>query len=301
MTIPGEIAGRLDALPPQRWLVVNADDLGMSVEVNEAVRQAYCEGIVTTASLLGNFAGFEDAVRLLREYPGLDAGVHLNISGGRPLSPASEVPSLVALDKFHSWPRNVIRFLTGQMNAEEVAREWSRQIERVLDAGVEVSHLDSHHHLHILPGLFEVTLHLAREFGIPWVRVPYDPPSLLVLSGPGWPMRFTKLLGANLLAQPRRAHLAREGLLTAHHFRGNNVTSVLTETSLLALLEQLPLGVTELACHPGVGPGENKSMRMRRKYWQREQQALVSPLVQEAVEHRMSLTNFRELTLRVRV
>jgi predicted glycoside hydrolase/deacetylase ChbG (UPF0249 family) len=78
-----------------RNLIVNADDLGWTPGVNRGIAEAHRNGIVTSSTLLANGEAFDDGVQLVRAMPSLGVGVHLNLSDGRPVSRAEEVPSLV--------------------------------------------------------------------------------------------------------------------------------------------------------------------------------------------------------------
>src|SRR5438477_571510 len=75
-------------------LIVTADDFGLTDRINEAIGSAHRHGIVTTASLMVTGGGFESAVNIARNLPGLDLGLHLNLTEGRPISPWEAIPSL---------------------------------------------------------------------------------------------------------------------------------------------------------------------------------------------------------------
>jgi len=79
----------------ERSLIINADDFGMSEEVNEAVIRAYKEGVLTSTSLMVTGAAFEQAVRLAKENPGLGVGIHLVSVVGQSVLPHSEIGSLL--------------------------------------------------------------------------------------------------------------------------------------------------------------------------------------------------------------
>src|SRR5580693_4496790 len=78
-----------------RRLIVNADDFGLSHSVNEAVIRAHCEGILTSASLMVNEPGFDEAVKLAKENPKLDVGLHLTLLQGHSTLPPGKIPGLV--------------------------------------------------------------------------------------------------------------------------------------------------------------------------------------------------------------
>lgn len=150
-------------------LIVNADDFGYSPGQNYGVIDAFQRGIVRSASLMAQGIAAGQAAELARANPGLGVGVHLVLDFGRPVSPPGDVPTLVDDEgKF-------LRFDINQPlrhDLAEVEREWRAQIRRVLDLGLEPTHLDGHHHVHMHPQLWPVTRALAREFDLPIRAMP---------------------------------------------------------------------------------------------------------------------------------
>ncbi len=156
-----------------KLLIVNADDFGWTEGVSRGIAEAHRNGIVTSTSLVANGAAFQGAVQLARENPALGVGAHLNLSDGPPILPRWEVASLVdAHGLFWAGTGNLLlRRWMGKLRLDEVEREWAAQIERVRQVGIEITHLDGHKHVHMLPGLFSIALRLAQRYGIPAVRV----------------------------------------------------------------------------------------------------------------------------------
>lgn len=228
-------------------LIVNADDLGYSVEVNDGIFEAHRRGIVTSTSLLANMPGFEHAVLALREAPGLDVGAHLNIHRGVPLTDA---PYLAPGGVFPRSPlRFVIRCLLNPARArEEISREFEAQLTKMLGAGVRVSHLDTEKHLHTLPLVFKVVLSLAKKYHIPSVRLPYELPAVASLRNPG---QFVKLLVMALFAPRNRRLLAESGVKSPDRLIGVSLSTQFTVPRLATVFASLPTGITELSCHPG--------------------------------------------------
>jgi len=230
---------RGDIQTAERRLIVNGDDFGLSPAVNAGMVELARLGALTSASLLVTMPGAEESLALAHAV-GLDAGVHLNICVGRPLSPPDRVPTL--LDGTGRFPNAHVvawRYLTGRLRIEEVEREWSAQIERVLAAGIRPSHLDSHCHLHLYPGLFALIQRLARRHGIRGVR---GAAAGFILQPPGLP-------GARLTLGRTRS---RPGLYHPDHWSVLTVQGRARASGPLdTLLRALPPGVTELICHPG--------------------------------------------------
>jgi len=159
-----------------RRLVVNADDLGLTVGVNDGIFDAHDHGILTSASLFAGAPATSDAIRRARGRPSLGVGVHLALVDGTPTLPPRRVPTLVADDgRFRrSWKPFIVACLRGRVSLAEVELELTAQVDRLRSAGVRLTHLDAHKHVHAYPPVFAIVARLAGRFGIPVVRVPYE-------------------------------------------------------------------------------------------------------------------------------
>jgi chitin disaccharide deacetylase len=242
-----------------RNLIVNADDLGWTAGVNRGIAEAHRNGIVTSASLLANGGAFAEAVELARDLSGLGVGVHLNLNDGPPVAPRESVPSLVnEAGEFEGGPDGLLlKIATRGLSMREVEIEWGAQISKARDAGIEPTHLDGHKHVHMLPGLFEIALRLAKRYGIGAIRVSHEASSLRAALSTG-ERRAAAVLkqgvqarGLKLLARDARKQAERAGVSTADYFCGIAQTGELTNEGVARLLRSLPEGTTELMCHPG--------------------------------------------------
>jgi len=241
-----------------RSLIVNADDLGWTEGVNRGIAEAHHHGIVTSASLLANGCAFESAVKLALTTPGLGVGVHLNLSDGWPTADAETVTSLVNdRGELSGGPENLLlRLARRGVALEEIECEWDAQIQKVRDTGIQPTHVDGHKHVHMLPGLFEVALRLAKRHGIGAIRVSHEESSLRAALAVGAPKssvmkQGVQARGLKLLVRDAREQAERAGIATADYFCGIAQTGELTRAGLLRLLEILPKGTTELMVHPG--------------------------------------------------
>lgn len=246
----------MNASDPEIRLVVNADDFGLSASVNEGILCAHRRGIVTATSLMAVGRAFDHAIDCCRSAPGLDVGVHLALVAASPLRPVS--PLAGPNGRFPASAGALLRrYLTGGIPVSEVRAEWSAQIERILEQGVAVSHLDSHQHVHVLPGLAEVCLELADRYGIPFVRLPCE---RLAMDQPPSLHGLIRLFGAaSLRVAWRLARLTGAGP-TKHpplQFLGFRDGGRLNLERLRRLIRELqPGGIYELMCHPGLSPDE---------------------------------------------
>ncbi len=143
-------------------LIINADDFGFTRDVNAGIVHAHREGVLTSTTLMANGDAFEDAVRLAFETPALDIGCHLVLVQGTSLLTGRLFPEKL---------RDVLTALAG--GQLDIYAEFRAQIEKIRDTGLQITHLDSHKHTHIVPRVFRAVVRLAQEFEIPYVRLPW--------------------------------------------------------------------------------------------------------------------------------
>jgi len=241
----GERPGRRNNGAPR--VVVTADDFGLSSGVNEGIVVASRRGIVRNAALLVNFPDVAASVACLRDAGDLDVGIHLNLTGGPPVSRRDQVPSLLGKDGGFPGLRGFLaRAALGRIRWGEVRRECEAQIELGNRLGCHFSSISSHQHVHMLPPLAGLTAMLARSYGIPVVRL-----SRYHAAGGVGPRRFKRwaLFPCALAA---RGILRRQGVLHNDYLLGLLPASAdRALAGLCAAIQGLPGGLCELVCHPG--------------------------------------------------
>jgi predicted glycoside hydrolase/deacetylase ChbG (UPF0249 family) len=259
---------------PQKELIINADDFGLSPEIDRGVAEACSKGIVTSASLLANGPDFDGAVQLARA-GSLSVGVHLTLTGGAPVSAPGAIPSLLGAGQafYPRFSSFFARFAAGLVNKRHVLLEWRAQIEKVVAAGIKPAHLDGEQYVHLVPGLFGLCVRLADEFGIRRVRAPRR---ILFLSPRPGPERLAAraLLEGFMLhpAYRRLGRAASPGCLLGFEASGR-----LDDKRLECILKNLPEGLSELVCHPGAADRGTPGLPRWGYDWRGELKALTSP------------------------
>jgi len=267
-----------------RRLVVNADDFGFTIGVNRGIVEAHRYGILTSTTLMANSPRFDDAAALARENPSLDIGCHLVLVGGAsvlresvPLPPTVG-RLIISLARRHLSPYGELR----------------AQVGKILDHGLRPTHLDTHKHTHLLPPVLDAVGRLSEEFGIPWVRRPFDFP----IEAGGIPAS-KRILSRGLGFARARFHrtLGRYGCRTTDHFAGFQITGLYRTPELIKLIKQIPEGLTEFMCHPGYCTDELRAAPTRLKESrQHELEALIAPETRAALECAgVELVSFRKL------
>jgi predicted glycoside hydrolase/deacetylase ChbG (UPF0249 family) len=251
--------------------VVNADDFGFTSEVNTGILEAHHRGILTATTLMATGPRFDHAVQLARENPSLDVGVHLQIVQGPSLSqPGRDLPaSLPAL------------LLSLAARRWDILAEFRLQTEKLLAAGLQPSHLDTHKHTHLLPPVLVAVAAISREYNIPWVRRPFDlpfeaRPVPYFARAAAWTMKLMRRRFSSVLSS--------HGCRSTDHFAGFVLTGSFTAADLCRVIENLPPGSTEFMCHPGHQGPELFAAPTRLKLSRsQELAALLDPRVRETL------------------
>lgn len=237
-----------------RTLIVNADDGGYSDAVNEAIRACYLAGAITGASVMACGRSFRGAASMLRQIGKTEVGAHLTLTGG--LSPATQdvasVSSLVGPDGF--FPATcrafLARYFAGRIRKDEVCTEFNSQVARIREQGLEVTHLDSHEHIHVLPAVREIVVALALDMAVPYVRYPTEDPAVMGKKRTARDLLRYAALKA-FCVYGRRTFLSGN-VCCNNSFLGCFHAGRISNDVLSFMVGVLKDGVTELAVHPCV-------------------------------------------------
>jgi hopanoid biosynthesis associated protein HpnK len=258
-----------------RRLIVNADDFGRSHSVNQAVIRAHREGILTTASLMVNEPGFDEAVKLAKENPRLGVGLHLTLLCGKAACSPKEIPDLV--DAYGNFPGNPVgvgmKYFFRRSLEPQLTIEIASQFERFRSTELKLDHLNGHLHMHLHPAVFGILTHRYRDFGFKQMRLTRDCLARSRRMARGrWVYRLLHTAIYEWLS--RRAHepLRQRGIKHTQITFGLLQDSRVDEDYILRLLPELPPGDSELYSHPSLDEFEH------------EFDALVSPRVKELVK-----------------
>ena len=149
-------------------LIINADDFGLTSELNESVLNGYQKGILTQSSIVANGAAFEEAVKIALGCKKLAIGVHLNTYEGKSLTQCSKLT-----DDNGFFNKSFIQTYICSYDDEflkQIETEWDAQIQKIINSGIMPSHLDSHVHYHAIPSLFKIAVKLAKKYDIKNIR-----------------------------------------------------------------------------------------------------------------------------------
>lgn len=235
----------------KKQLIINADDFGIHPAVNEAVRKAATEGILTSTSLMAGGDAFDEAVEMARSMPSLGIGIHLTLVGGiKSVLPPSEVPSLTWDNgvSCHDYGKLIVRDLEGKILLSEVYAEWDAQIQKIMNTGLPVTHMDGHQHMHMWPHFYPIARDLAKKYHISCMRVPDE--DVLFGMKDGHIIRWAAKNGLSLLSRMHRPDLKKNHIRTNDHFFGMLYGGHLSPERFAKFILQTKPGITEIMCHP---------------------------------------------------
>ena len=282
----------------QRRLIVNADDFGMSEEVNEAVIRAYKEGVLTSTSLMVTGAAFEHAVKLAREHAGLAVGIHLVTVVGKSVLPHTEIPTLVDAEKnFSNNPVSAgLKYYFSPRSRRELRQELAAQFERFRSTGLPLSHIDGHLHLHVHPVIFKAALELGAKYGARRMRVPVEERWLALEFDHS--SRLQKTVHSLLfggLAFYMKSRLKKHGFTFPARVYGNLQSGRMSERYCLYVLDRLTAEISEIYFHPAVYD-DHRVLNNEEQQCAIEFEALMSATVKQRMhELGIKLTNYFEI------
>ncbi|MGO5136962.1 carbohydrate deacetylase [Clostridium butyricum] len=148
-----------------KHLIINADDFGYSKAVNLGIMESHINGVLTSTTLMANMPGVDHAVSLLKDMPNLCVGAHLTLTCGKPM--LGEKVSTLIKENGYFFKLEDVENKVVQMDTNEIYEEWKTQIRYLLKKGVNLSHIDSHHHVHTFKEHEEIIKVLSEEFNLP--------------------------------------------------------------------------------------------------------------------------------------
>jgi hopanoid biosynthesis associated protein HpnK len=277
-------------------LIVTADDLGLSREVNIAVARAHRDGILTAASLMAAGPARAEAAAIARDYPDLDVGLHATVCLGRAVLPPKRLPGLV--DANGDFPVSPVaaglRYFFNSPMRTLLRDELRAQIDRHLELIGSLNYIDGHLNFHVHPAVADVLIELCGEYHVPCMRLPREPVFTTLAFARDHSLRkLTEAMIFRALSRRTQRLMAAHGILTTDRLFGLHQSGHLSEPYVLGVIERIPPGLTEFYFHPATDIGATPPGISN----QRDFAILTNPAVRTALDERgIRLTNFAELS-----
>lgn len=250
-------------------LIINADDFGLTKGCNEGIIKALKDGTATDTTIMINMEGCLDAVSLAKSNGIERIGLHLNLTCGKPLLPSDEVKSLV--DETGSFYRRV-KLLLPSMDLKEAESELWAQAERFRETGMGLTHLDSHHHIHMYEGLRDIVIDMARQLNVP--------------------LRQT--------GEETRDKIRAKGVRTTEYFTWEFYDGGVGVDNLCRIIDRYHEGTLEIMSHPAVSDDELYRRSSYNSQREKELEVLTSESFKEYIKNRnIQLISFDDLSREV--
>jgi hopanoid biosynthesis associated protein HpnK len=277
-------------------LIVNADDFGLSPEVNAGVIRAHRNGILRSASLMVAEPAAKDAGELARQNPALDVGLHVVVCRGRSILDAAHLPG--AVDASGRFVENPVlagmRYFFDRSMRTKMTDELRAQVERHLELVGYLNHIDGHLNFHVHPLFADILIDLAVEYKVPCIRLPRESVmTTLRLRRNNVPSKLIESVIFRTLSRRTRRMMTERGLRSTDSLFGLHQSGHLDEDYIVGVIDQLRDGTTELYFHPAVDVGNIPPSAAA----QLEVEILTSSRVREAIERNgIGLITFADLS-----
>jgi predicted glycoside hydrolase/deacetylase ChbG (UPF0249 family) len=232
-----------------KYLIINADDFGLTDGVTNGIIDAFKTGVVSSTSVLINELIYEKISVNKEDFANLGIGLHLNLTQGRSILPAVDVSSLMSFDGYFLKPELLLA-KPEKIHPAQVEKEWRAQIAAFRTIFGVPDHLDSHHHIHLYPSLFNIFCQLAVELQLP-VRFPKQVENIPAINI----LPFSFVEGVELLNSQWNEEqnlLDMIKLSYPDHFMDNFFYLYKDQPDTIQqIISAFPEGTSELMCHPG--------------------------------------------------
>jgi len=241
-----------------RKLIVNADGFGFTFGNNRAILEVLRHGFVQSVSVNVTWPAVQEVPVLMRDFPHVSIGVHLNLSVGPPVLPPTEIPSLVGPDgefRGKAFPRLAMK---RRLDRDEMKRELRAQVRVLRERGVPITHWDSHQGRHLFPGFFEAALEVGREEGIPASRTHRYylilPRGVRFLQRLKFYARHPRQIATHAMAARRMRRVRRAGTLLPDWrlvIEALGPDAPFQAEAWQRMLDTVPRSISMVICHPG--------------------------------------------------
>ena len=279
-------------------LIVNADDFGLSPEVNAGVIRAHRDGILGSASLMVAEPAAKAAAELTRQHPALDVGLHAVVCRGRSTLAAADLRGAVdASGRFIENPvLGGMRYFFDRSMRPKMTDELRAQVERHLELVGYLNHIDGHLNFHVHPLFADILIELAVEYKVPCIRLPRESVmTTLRLRRNNVPSKLIESVIFRTLSRRTRRMMTERGLRSTDALFGLHQSGHLDEDYIVGVIDKLRDGTTELYFHPAADVGGIPPSPAA----QLEVEILTSPRMRDAIDrNHIELITFADLSKR---
>ena len=266
----------------RRRVIITADDFGLSESINEAVERACRDGVLNTASLMVAGPAAADAIRRAKALPQLRVGLHVVVIEGASVRPSAVKGLVDAAGDFPSDQFGVaLNYFFRPKQRRQLYSEIRSQFSAFAKTGLRLDHANAHKHMHLHPTVGRMLIEVGKTYGLPAIRIPYEPAGPLGKAGTrvGVGGHLLNLWSSMLRDDARRAKIQVNDSAFGIAWTGH-----MTTDRLLRLIPNLPRGLSEVYFHPAAWRDARLSRLMNDYEHEAELAALLSPAVRAALD-----------------
>jgi len=272
----------------KKRLIITADDFGIAEGVNKGIIECYKRRAITDTSLLAVGESFEGASRLAKENNLNKIGVHLALTGPfKPISHEEEVSTLLTKNKTFSRNHSTffIKYLLNLININEIKKEFKNQITKIKNKGFIITHIDSHEHIHMMPGILKVVIDLAKENNINYIRFPLE--RLSVKDKIKNPFLWLRNILLSSICRISKKLIDMSKLKRNDAFIGHSFAHNINKEKLIKTISLVKNGLIELGVHPGYFTEEVKKKHPQYKNCEEE----IKILCDKSISNKLKVYN----------
>lgn len=243
-------------------VIINADDLGKSPEVNSAIDVFLTKGLISSSTILANSDYWCEVKEIVKKHSEASFGVHLNMTEGRALTNSPILHKYGIVDNTNCFTKVIKGTRNFPVELQDaIYHEWSEQIKKItITEGISISHIDGHHHVHAIVGLTDVLIRLIQNYNIPAVRSAYRKPVGYFFSQRC--RLFNPLVWKGYLKMMSWRKRIMKNATMVDYFDSYETACV----DMKQGMKYPENSVVELMCHPGHPKYENENVLITREY-----------------------------------
>jgi hopanoid biosynthesis associated protein HpnK len=286
-------------------VIVNADDFGMSKGVNDAIVISSKLGVLTSTSIMANMPAFEDAINKINvNNMNIGIGIHISLTEGKSVLKPSEIPLLV--DSYghfkNSFASLFIQVMKSKSILQQIEIEIKAQFEKLHSFGVKLDHVNSHHHIHMIPRIFSIVSKVATYYNYRSIRLIDE--SFIVrfnnnyLNYYLYPLKTGNIVKKILLSSLAKMNKNKaQNVWMPDHCFGVLHSGQMDLRALRHIFNSIQPGVTEIIIHPGLyngpEPAESRNKKMEKWLQSSGRKVELETLLSDSIRYEIERNNIR--------
>ena len=236
----------------KKYVIINADDLGMTQRTNKAILSAYRDGYLTSTSLVVTTNALQNALdSVVNDCENLGIGLHLSLSVGKPKANPHKIPDIINSKGYFKNTYSILYYkllINNKKILEQIHNEFFEQIMFTKKLGIKIDHINSEKHFHMIPDIFKIVVKLAKLFNIPFIRLSCEPG----FSVASFKTKLQPYLNTNIIKKGLLNYFSKidihncQEILHNDFFFSSKYTSNMNSEIINSIVESIKPGINEI-------------------------------------------------------